>query len=190
MPILRPDKLDEKLLNRSDPVFSVPELARELEASDTKIRQVLEALEVAGRVERKDVGARATAWWHVERVRPPVGTSEEPDPSPAEPQADTQDGTDAPVSVERAMQIIDLPGSGEKLERRRDAFRALLEKLRSADGPTNELYGPTFENFDTGYQSVESWRTNAAGPELSRLSERGFVECDDESAGQWRWLGE
>jgi len=112
--------------------------------------------------------------------------------SPAErPAVESPDeslaAVDAGHTVESAMELVDLPGQGDKLERRRAAFRALLEKLRDQPGATDELYGPTFEAHDVEYASVESWRSNAAGTALSQLAERGVVECTDESAGEWRW---
>ena len=92
-------------------------------------------------------------------------------------------------TVESAINLVELPGHGEKLERRRDAFRSLLERLAESPGATNDLYAPTWRQNETEYQSAESWRTNAAGPALAQLAERGVVECVDRAAGEWRWLG-
>jgi hypothetical protein len=124
------------------------------------------------------------------------GPSERRETRESLPQSDRPDGagetdTDdvADHTVESALDLVDLPGQGKKLERRRAAFRALLEKVAQSAGPTNDLYEPTFDRFDTGYQSVESWRTNAAGDALAQLAEQGVVECADDSAGEWRWLG-
>lgn len=92
-------------------------------------------------------------------------------------------------TVESALAVVDLPGSGEKLERRRAAFRSLLKRLAQSDGPTNDLYTPTFEAHEVDYRDASSWRSNAAGPALSQLAELGVVECVDSAAGEWRWLG-
>lgn len=64
--------IEETMLRHGDPVVSVPELAEQMDRSDTHIREQLRLLEREGAVASKDVGARATAWWHVGRVQPPT----------------------------------------------------------------------------------------------------------------------
>lgn len=114
-----------------------------------------------------------------------------PDPEPTRDLGDTpnhQPDEQAETPVEQAMGLIDLPGQGERNQRRREAFSDLLGRLYE-QGETNDLYEPTYENYATGYESVASWRTNAAGPALSDLADRGIVECVDQSRGVWRWVG-
>jgi hypothetical protein len=57
-----------------DPVVSVSDVVDALDedVSRETVRQRLTTLEAAGTLGRKDVGARAVAWWHTDRVTPPA----------------------------------------------------------------------------------------------------------------------
>lgn len=74
------DELEEWLLQNDSPVVTSSEVADAMD--DCSRRQALEDLKLLKRaetVESKDVGARAVAWWHVDRVTPPrVDPAEHP----------------------------------------------------------------------------------------------------------------
>ena len=61
-------EIEDKMLRHKDPVVTVPELAELIGKSDTAVRDNLKLLERAGAVHSKQVGARAVAWWHDDRV--------------------------------------------------------------------------------------------------------------------------
>ena len=189
-------EIEDALMQHPDPVVSVPELANEIDRSDTHIRDKLEKLEYLDRVERKDVGARATAWWHVDRVTPPhLPAEDHPDQSDLESAADSQGGhsaeSDGPEwTVEEAAGVADLPGQGDKEMDRRDALEAVLRHLRDAgETRAGELESFTFEQFETHYSGERSWWKNAASPALSQLDDLGAVELRDQSRGLWAWTG-
>lgn len=190
------ERIEWAVQSHPDPVVSVGDIQQAIdeEVSDTHVRQKMDLLAAAGTLGKKKVGARAVAYWHTGRVSPP---QTEPAEHPDQAELDDTDEYEPPQeptggsqSVDSAMQLVDLPGSGEKEQKRREAFRALLEKLRSeAPEQTNDLYEPTYRDYDTGYNSAGSWRSNAAGPALSTLADHGVVECVDSAAGEWRWTG-
>lgn len=185
--------IEDRILAADDPVVSVPELAEELDASDTHIRDKLELLEYEGRVERKDVGARATAWWHVERVTPPrVPPEEHPDQSDLEELKAREEREGDVWTVEEAADAVDLPGQArEKVADRREALAAVLRALRDGgEQPAERLREQTHQHETTHYDSSRSWWKNAASPALRDLADRGAVELVDHPTGTWRWVGE
>jgi len=187
------EAIEEAMIEHPDPVVSVPELADRLDASDTHIRDQLRLLKRAGAVESKDVGARATAWWHSERVTPPhVPPEDHPDQRPLDDvaAADGRESDETTAGTWQAVDLPDLPGQGDLLERREAALRRILRTIYEADDDgVNDFYAETFERFNVGYDDAHSWRSNAAGPALSDLSDRGVVECVDRSRGLWAWAG-
>jgi len=191
-------EIEDEMRQHPDPVVSVPELEDRLGYSDTKIRDDLKLLEREGVVHSKQVGARATAWWHEDRVcRPHVAPEDHPDQRDLESSADRHEAADsaaaetASVTVEDAVDQLDLPGQGEKQKQRREAMKALLRHLRDGgDTKGSELQTLIFEHHETGYQSADSWWGNCAHPALKDLGERGFVELTDRHNGVWSWTGE
>jgi transcription initiation factor IIE alpha subunit len=184
-------EIEDEMMNHPDPVVSVPELADALDASDTHVRNQLRLLKRAEAVESKDVGARATAWWHTERVTPPhVPPEDHPDQRPLDdvPAADAgeSDETGAPWGT---VELPDLPGQGRREEQRQEALRAILRTIYEPDEDAENVYKSSYETHETGYASAKSWRKNAAGPALKELAERGVVELVDPNAGVWAWAG-
>jgi len=108
--------------------------------------------------------------------------------SDAPEQRPTDGAESAHTTPQDAAQSVAMPGQGEKERKRREAFAGLLEMLRdAAPDARGGLYQATWET--TEYGSAKSWRSNAAGPALSDLDDRGIVECVDPAAGEWRWTG-
>lgn len=189
-------EIEDEMRTHSDPVVTVPELADKLDASDTHVRNQLRLLKRAGAVESKDVGARATAWWHTERVTPPhVPPEEHPDQRPLD-DVPAADGPERSESDERdaapweTVELPDLPGQGPREEQRQEALRAILRTIYEPGEEADDVYADSFEEFETGYADAKSWRKNAAGPALSELRERGVVELVDPNAGIWAWAGD
>lgn len=92
--------------------------------------------------------------------------------------------------IEAAMDAVDLPGSGSRLEARREAFREILRTIRDGGQMgTKAPYSDVHESHETAYETEKSWRKNCAGPALSDLQDEGFVELVDSSRGAWAWAG-
>jgi hypothetical protein len=151
----------------------------------------LKLLEREGAVQSKDVGARAVAWWHTDRVTerhvPPAEHPEQADLS------GIKETDDQPTehTVESAVALLDLPGQGERQEQRQEAMRGLLMHLRDGGEATaGELRETSYEHHETGYQSPRSWWKNCASDALSELREAGAVELVDPHDGVWRWAGQ
>jgi len=189
--------IEDEMRRAEDPIVTVPELADRLDASDTHVRGQLRLLERAGAVESKDTGARATAWWHEDRVRPPrVDPADHPDQTghsthAAREQSLDDADDDHGADVEQAVAGLDLPGEGRRLDQRREAVVATLRHLRDAGETTaSELRELIHEHHETGYASPRSWWKNCASQALSDLCEDGVVELVDSHDGVWKWTGD
>ena len=84
-----------------------------------------------------------------------------------------------------------LPGSGSKLEARKEAFQATVEYLREHGEIKKATFKKhVFSEHDGEYQTARSAWKNCIYPGLRTLSERSdAIEKADES-GLWRWTGE
>jgi len=189
------ETIEEEMRRAQDPVVTVPELADRLDASDTHVRGQLRLLERAGAVASKDVGARATAWWHEDRVTPPrVGPADHPDQtglSSHDAHEPSHDGSvSGDVGVEQVVSDLDLPGQGKRLDQRREAVAATLRHLRdSGETSASELQELIQQHHETGYASPRSWWKNCASQALTDLRDEGVVELVDRHDGIWRWSG-
>jgi DNA-binding transcriptional ArsR family regulator len=188
------EEIEDEMRQHSEPVVSVPELAERLDASDTHVRNQLRLLKRTGAVDSKDVGARATAWWHEDRVAPrDVAPADHPDHSDlsgaaAGDDAHSAESEPATLTVDDAVARVDLPGDGEIEDDRRKAMRALLMHLRDAGETTaGELRTLTYEHESTHYAGARSWWKNCASQALSDLEDAGAVELVNQSRGRWRW---
>jgi len=128
---------------------------------------------------------------------------EQPHGTPGSPPAG-DDGTEhgEPVAAtETFADVVDdvageaLPGSGAKLEARRDAFEAVVAYLREHGSATPaDLRRDVYPDHDGGYTRGEdparSWWKNAMYPALRELADRtGDVEKAD-TTGTWTYHGE
>lgn len=192
------DTLEDAMRNHPDPVVSVPELVDELDASDTHIRDQLRLLEREDVVGSKDVGARATAWWHEDRVtRPHVAPAEHPD---------QRDLEDVPVSDEavsdesgpetggRIAEILEgwHPGrSREERRPRRAAGRAALETLRESPQMTREDFEDALlPEHDVENQNRTTWWKNSVRPALTRARDADVVEHIHGPPHRYEWTGD
>jgi len=68
----RPEFTDDEILavfrSSSDPVLTTSEVASQFDVTHRAVRDRLEKLEEAGRLQSKKVGARAKVWWDPECV--------------------------------------------------------------------------------------------------------------------------
>lgn len=115
----------------------------------------------------------------------PGGSGDESPPQQDEP------GIDALVDE---VADEELPGSGEKLEARREALHAVVEYLRDHGVATpkdfqRDVY-PEHTGFYTGGSDPPySWWTNAMYSGMSELAERTDKIGAADSTGEWTWHG-
>jgi DNA-binding transcriptional ArsR family regulator len=186
-------EIEDEMRQHPDPVVSVPELTERLDYSDTKIRENLKLLEREGVVESKQVGARAVAWWHEDRVTPRhVAPEDHPDQTDLQetPARERRESDGGAVGVEEAVGRLDLPGGGERQEQREEAMRSLLRHLRDAgETDAEELRTLTYDHCETGYSDARSWWKNCASAALSELRDDEIVTLVDPHDGVWAWNG-
>ena len=183
-------EIEDEMRQHPDPVVTVPELADRLDRSTTAVRNDLKLLERDGAVTSKDIGARAVAWWHDDRVTERhVAPADHPDQSDLTEQPVDTPGVEAEThTVESAVALLDLPGQGERQEQRQEAMRGLLMHLRDGGEATaGELRTTSYEHHETGYSDARSWWKNCAGDALGRLRDEGVVTLVDSHDGLWRW---
>lgn len=179
------------MIRHADPVVSVPELADELGRSTTHIRDQLRLLEREGVVTSKDVGARAVAWWHEERVAPPrLPPEEHPDQSDLETVEAREEAHSADLS-EHPLDSVDFPQSKDRMDCVQ-AVQAARDFLRS-DGPATmrEIVTTVGGEHPIGYDVPEeidgryrgAWWRNVVKPGLEALPD---VQKPTGGASEWR----
>lgn len=192
--------IEDAMRRAESPVLSAPQIAERIGKSSEWVRQHLMLLEREGAVGRQDVGARATAWWHRDRVCDPiVPPAEHPDQSglqeAVEQRGDQEDSDDrdgrrdvvAAQTPESAARAVEVPGQGAKAERRREAVERVLAALRDR-GPldADELRSIGFED-GVGYADRQSMWKNCLSPALGELRDREIVALVDRARGRWGW---
>lgn len=116
----------------------------------------------------------------------PASTAREP---PAE---DAEGGLEAVID---AVADEVLPGSGWKLEERREALHAVVEHLREHGTATpsefrSEVYPAHTGGYTDGEDPPTSWWKNAMYPGLSAVAERTDAVSKADQSGEWRYVEE
>ena len=88
-----------------------------------------------------------------------------------------------------------LPGSGAKLEARREALHAVVAYLREHGSATPaEFRSDVYPDHDGGYTEgqdpARSWWKNAMYPALAELADRTDVLEKADTTGEWAYTGE
>lgn len=142
-----------------------------LDCSRRTAHDRLDELVEQGVLETQKVGARSRIWWV---------------PLPR------RRGRDAPATmprdplVEMRIANADLPGSGELLERRRDALRAAYDYLiEHPESDPGAFLNDVFPEHPAGYTTADDW-WEAIGPALEGLPN---VEIGDDSERVWHHVG-
>jgi hypothetical protein len=157
------------------PVASAPDLAERLPVQRRRVHYLLELLQERGAVESRPL-ARGRGYWSVDTVT----VSDPPAEPPAEPAGDTR--ADPPAFD--VVDELDLPGSGPRLDDRRDAVRAVLQYLDANEQVrAGDLKTDVYPSHGAGYASADSWHTNLITPALRDLRDRDAVVLVDPHAG-------
>jgi hypothetical protein len=199
-----------------DGIVSVGDVVDVLQedASDTHVRQRLRELEASGDVESKKVGARAVAWWHVDRVRPAVNSSSDDSEqsdledvdddrrssttSSVQPEDGSKQGL-SKTNLEDAVDHPDLPG-GKSPGECVDALGAAYELLQAEGSMTKaDVVRDVMPNHPLGYDVDEmrekldagdryrgAWWRRIVKPGLEELPD---VEKPTGGHSQWRYTG-
>ena len=130
---------------------------------------------------------------------PPEQSHDVPESPPGE-DGDGQNGAPAAASETLADLVDDvgddtLPGSGAKLEARRDALRAVVAYLREHGTATpadlrRDVYPDHDGRYVDGKDPARSWWKNAMYPALADLAERSDDVGKADQTGEWAYTGE
>jgi hypothetical protein len=209
------------LRSHPDAVTSVRDVADVLQedVSDTHVRQRLRELEASGDVASKKVGARAVAWWHVDRVRPPVSSSSD-DRGQSDPEdvdesrssttsrAQPEDGSKQGLSGKQSLSTPDLEDvvdrlelpSGKNPDECVDALSAAYERLQAEGSMTKaDVVADVMPEHPIGYD-VDAMREKLDAGDRYRgawwrkivkpgLDEIPDVEKPTGGHSQWRYTG-
>lgn len=188
----KPRVSDEQILElfqeTNDPVLSTSEVADELPIGRRGTLKRLQSLVEDGQLESKSIGGRNTVWWLSENDISGKGVSEEPvrrNENPTFEPAEPPEPTNEPdvLDVDR----LDLPGSGDKLEERREAVRACLDYLEeNREAKPAELKETVYPDYTGGYASARSWWKNCVYKGLRQLAEGSDRLEKADTTGVWR----
>lgn len=199
-------EVENAMLQHRDPIVNAPELAEEIGRSDTHVRDKLEKLEYLDRVERKDVGARATAWYHVERVNPPrrLGDGEPRGQSSlardAAGDAHGDESAGGPQAVESRpdaeqdpFMLAEWPSNRSPGECRQAVYAARDYIEDQGSATMRELVAEILPEHPVGYDVVEleegdryrgAWWRKVVKPGLEALPE---IEKPATGGSEWTW---
>jgi biotin operon repressor len=190
------------------PIVTSADVADELGCSRDTARRKLAELHRNERVDRRETAGRVV-WWI-----PPDATADERGASAGARKVDSETGGSGRRTTEAAQNAdmdareqtgsadvsdvigaLDLPGSGKKLEARREAVRACVEALRSWEcgwpADFKEQVYPHYPAYhEQGDDPANAWWKNTVYPGFREIAERtGAIESADTS-GMWEWSGE
>ncbi|MFY4815073.1 hypothetical protein ACOJIV_20610 [Haloarcula sp. AONF1] len=123
-----------------------------------------------------------------------VGSDTQEDGSASvEPATDHE--TEHPSTLDELIDSVSsevLPGSGSKLDERRDALRAVVEYLREAGTASpadfqREVYPEHRAHYTSGENPERSWWKNCIYKGLSELAERTDEIVKPDTTGEWEW---
>jgi hypothetical protein len=197
------DDVEAAMLRHDDPVVTASNLADALDEDVTSrhVLDLLRLLERAGDVESKKIGARAVAWWHVDRVCPPRLPPEEqpdqralddgPDFEPRESahargdEAPAEDVDRRPEADVAAFDALETPAMTDSEEDHRRAVFAIYDLLREEPRTRGQVQDELHEEFTAGYQNERTWWRRVAKP---ALEEHPDVKTPSGGADPWRFV--
>ena len=188
------------------PVVTSRDVADATGLSQDSARRKLETLVDRGDVDRRTTAGRVL-YWRVDDVaerrresgesaplsnsdREGVGEGERRDERArgGEQTAET-DAVGIPDDVEAAIADLDLPGSGAKLDARRDGVRDLFEHLREQGSASKSDFETIVDADDVRYGSFASFWNNCV-KERDALASLPGVEAPGEGEHNWYYTGD
>ncbi|MFB6094820.1 MAG: ArsR family transcriptional regulator [Halodesulfurarchaeum sp.] len=148
-----------------------------LDCSRRTAHDKLNELVERGILETRKVGARSRVWWIP--IRRESTDSREEDRAAAVRE-------DRPLAVEQRVQQMELPGSGPRLEERREAILAAFDYLREhPEAKKSDFLADVYPEHAAGFDTPEGWwnvvqRALKQLPHVDPPKERGHI---------WHFLG-
>ncbi len=148
-----------------------------LDCSRRTAHDKLNELVEDGLLETRKVGARSRVWW-IPITGPAAGRSAVMDGEPS-PSA-------RPLAVEQRVQEMELPGSGPRLEDRREAILAAFDYLREhPSAKKSDFLEDVYPKYSAGFDTPDGWwnvvqRALKELPHVDPPKERGHI---------WHFLG-
>lgn len=205
-----------------DPVLSTAEVAEALPIKRRGTLNRLRRLQEGGHLASKQIGGRNTVWWLTDeekdggRREAAEAPREDDHDAPVSPTDDGMDGEHEPATAgseavaerdprmatgDTLADLVDdvaeetLPGSGAKLDERKEAFRAVVGYLREHGTVTPaELREDVYPDHDGGYTNgkdpARSWWKNAMYPALAELAKRSDEIGKADQSGSWSYHSE
>jgi hypothetical protein len=156
--------------------LTASDVLEELDCSRRTAHNKLNELVDRGDLRTRKVGARSRVWWRA--IDPADLQTDDTEPSDAE--------ADRPPEVAVAIGEADLPGSGPRLDARREALSAAYEYLTDhPEAKKADFLRDVYAERPAGYESAEAW-WNAIQPALKQLP---GVDPPDERGHLWHFLG-
>lgn len=159
----------------------------------------LKALEDNDRVTARKIG-NSLLWEAANTLDAPRDTPRDSSAGAVQDTASNEDQHTAGTGDETEQQAIDIdsvdvPGSGEKADRRRAAVGAALEYIREhGEATPTDLREDVYPDHEAGYTSggdpARSWWKNAIYPALRAIAERDDRLEKADTTGRWSWRGE
>jgi len=115
------------------------------------------------------------------------------DSEPAAPRETAESVTDTVAAFE-AVDSVDVPGSGAKADRRREAVGAALEYIRGNGEATpadlrDDVYPDYTGDYTRGDDPAHSWWKNCVYPALRQIAEDDDRLQKADTTGRWSWTG-
>ena len=195
-PRVTDDDLLDVFYSTTDPVLSTAEVAERVPIKRRGTLNRLQALEDDGHLESKQIGGRNTVWWLVGNKTPPVTPRREQQPAtsdpdrtdpPADEQGDT--GAESTLDVTEAIEAVDTPGSGETLERRREALREMYDYLQANGTARRSDFEALVDPDAVGYGSFNSFWTNYVKAK-DALKQLPNIDAPGEGEHTWRYTAD
>jgi len=177
-------------------LHDVQTLVEEEDVSDRTVRRTMNAMQALGWLEKEKEGGH---YWYPgpkarEFLRVPSGeTSAQRERLDRDDRRDDVDDLQDVVEetpdekIARAVGLAQLPGDGELLERRREAFRTLLEFAREeGEVSPSEMKEEFYPDLEVGYGSDHSWWKNFVYPAFRDCE---LVESGGGGSHTWFYVG-
>lgn len=183
------------------PVITSSDVSQEFGCTTEAARQKLTRLYDQGRVDKRKTG-RTVVYWRTDSDLDQVELEEAIDRRHTDESFDEIEANpepEPPVSTPIDQLVDDvaddvLPGSGSKLEQRRDALQATIEYLREHGTATpsdikNEVYPEHTAGYTSGKDPARSWWKNCIYKGLAAIAERSDAIEKADHTGEWTYTG-
>lgn len=149
------------------------DVMEELGCSRRTAHNKLNTLAERNTLATRKVGARGRVWWVPQTGVPGNDFTKEHD-------------TYGDTEVNTGIADAELPGTGETLEKRREALRAAYDYLtRNPNATESEFLVEIFPEYPAGYKTADTW-WEAIEPALRELPN---VDVNEDREHVWHYLG-